>query len=111
MKRVIAAIGVFFLLAVAMNVGAAPVTTDGWDVPDEGAVQMFRKGDRAFSVGAEAGGAGAVLNATEQLRPSPGGEPIPNSRCAMNVETCSGSCIAYLGYFCKPGDCSDFKFC
>gem|GEM_PF-6250516 len=71
---------------------------------------MFRQGDRAFSVGSDSGGAGYGV-ATEKLLPSPGGTPIPNSKCAINSETCSGVCVNYLNYYCKSGDCKGFKFC
>lgn len=109
MKRVYLAICVLAVMVMAINVSAAPAVDNQWVVPDEGAVEMFRQGDRAFSVGSD-GGAGSRA-VTEKLLPSPGGEPIADSRCAMNLETCSGSCVAYLHYYCKPADCGGFKFC
>lgn len=111
MRKALAVLGVLVLLAVTTNVGAAPLEAEAWVVPDEGAVEMFRQGDRAFPVGGDAGGAGAVVSVTAELFPSPGSQPIHHSKCAMNVETCSGSCVAYLNYYCKPDSCRSFKFC
>jgi len=102
------------LLALSVSSGVAAAETcsamDSWEAPAEGAVQMFRKGERAFGVGEQSGGAlgGRVI---EKRFPAPGCTPISNSKCSQNVETCSGSCTAYLNYYCKTCDCSKFKFC
>jgi hypothetical protein len=105
---------VLVLMVLSVGFGAAAeeacTLSSGWEVPSQGAVQMFRQGDRAFGIGANSGGAlqGRVV---EKLLPAPGCSPISNSKCSQNVETCSGSCTAYLHYYCKTCDCKGFKFC
>lgn len=101
------------LVFSSFAVPAGAELVGAWEPPAEGAADMFRQGDRIFAVGAESGGAGAAAEPVEPelLMPSPGGTPQPNSRCAMQTGTCTGTCVAHLNYYCKPDDCSGFKFC
>lgn len=110
MRRILWIAGVLFVGMAGVQAAAESAQGQDWVPPEEGAVEMFRQGPRAFTVGGDAGGAGTEA-ITEELRPAPGCDPIRHSKCSQNVETCGGSCTAYLNYYCKTCDCSDFKFC
>lgn len=116
MRSRIAAVVVLASLcaAVAFVPVAGAETVARWEPPAQGAAEMFARGGRVFAVGAQSGGAGVAVPAdgTANLQPSPGGTPIPNSRCAMVVGQCAGgSCIYHLSFYCKTDDCSGRKFC
>ena len=102
---------VLLLCTFTFAAGAMPHDSAGWTVPEEGGVEMFRQGERAFAVGADTGGAGIAPGEVDLLPPGPNCQPIQHSKCAQNVETCSGSCVAYLNYYCKTCDCGSFRFC
>lgn len=111
-KKFLLVLAILVVVIASQTVWASPKCNvqATWEVPAEGAVAMFREGDRSFGVGVASGGAGAGKVKPERF-PAPDCDPISNSKCAQNVETCSGSCVAYLHYYCKTCDCGTFRFC
>lgn len=106
----VAAMLVLVAAFVLPSPAAAAAPEDAWQPPEEGARTMFQKGDRAFGVGSQSGGAGGT-QVTSNLRPAPGNPPIANARCAMDASGCSGVCISYLNYYCSLDVCGSFHFC
>jgi hypothetical protein len=114
--RILVCLVLLLGLAAAFPLDAAAEVVTGWQPPPEGAAKMFQGGSRIFAIGAQSGGAGGAAavptEGSADLQPAPGGTPIPNSRCAIVTGQCSGgSCVSYLNFYCKTGDCSGRKFC
>ena len=111
-KKWIWVLALVALFVVAHSAFAAAPTcsaNESWQVPEQGAVELFRTADRTFAVGAESGGA--------HVPPRPGGERYPKpvgcgtyaGQCIMSG--CYGACISYPGYYCDPCSCGKFDFC
>lgn len=110
-KRCWMVLAVTLVLMASQSVLAAPKCSanETWQVPAEGAVAMFRKGDRAFTVGVASGGAQVPR---PERWPRPGGcEFLSSSICSQSSENCGGTCTAYLGFKCDPCSCKTHIFC
>lgn len=113
MKKVLWALTVTMLFGFVGLVEGETTDNTTWEIPERGAAVTFREGDRAFAIGAQSGGAGSAAQPIppEYLMPGEGGQPVPNSRCMMQTDGCSGVCVNSMNYYCKNSDCGKMRFC